>query len=107
MGTNAHASRLAEEIWQIVAAIPRGRVASYGQIARLAGYPAHARFVGTTLKQLPKDTSLPWYRVMRSNGELAFPHASTAWKRQHALLVAEQVAFKNQRVAMRQFQWDV
>jgi methylated-DNA-protein-cysteine methyltransferase-like protein len=98
---------LNEEIWQWVAAIPAGKVATYGQIARLAGYPNHARYVGTTMKNLPRGTSLPWFRVLRSNGELAFPVASAPWKRQKALLEDEGVVFSNFRVALRQFQWDL
>jgi methylated-DNA-protein-cysteine methyltransferase-like protein len=98
---------LNEEIWQWVAAIPPGKVATYGQIARLVGYPNHARYVGTTMKNLPKGTSLPWFRVLRSNGELAFPVASAPWKRQKALLEEEGVMFSNFRVALRHFQWDL
>lgn len=52
-------SSLKEEIWQIVAAIPEGSVATYGQIAHLAGFPGYARLVGSTLKKLPHDTRLP------------------------------------------------
>ena len=55
-----------ERVWQIVAMIPRGHVASYGQIARLAGMPAHARFVGATLRNLPANTRLPWHRVVNA-----------------------------------------
>jgi methylated-DNA-protein-cysteine methyltransferase-like protein len=107
LGINGQDSSLREKIWQIVAAIPRGRVASYGQIARLAGYPGHARYVGTTLRQLPKASTLPWHRVLRSNGELAFPVGSAPHKKQRSLLAGEGVLFKEQRVALRLFQWDV
>lgn len=97
---------LKQSLWQLVAAIPPGRVATYGQLARLAGYPSHARFVGTTLRQLPKGTTLPWFRVLRSSGELAFPVGSTAWKRQKALLEAEAVMFSGMKVALARYQWD-
>lgn len=106
MGLNSKDSSLKELIWQVVATIPRGRVATYGQIARLCGYPSHARYVGTTLKNLPRGTTLPWYRVLRSNGELGFPVGSAPYKRQRALLAREGVQFKEHKVALRQFRWD-
>ena len=57
-------------VYQIVAAIPAGRVASYGQVARQAGYPRHARFVGRLMGRLPKGSTLPWHRVIRGDGGL-------------------------------------
>ena len=101
------ADSLKEEIWQWVAAIPPGKVATYGQIARLAGYPSHARYVGTTMKNLPPDTLLPWFRVLRSNGELAFPVTSPAWQRQKSLLENEHVIFRDFRVPLSDYQWDL
>ena len=61
--TNQDISK-AERIWQVVAQIPAGRVISYGDVAKRAGLPGYARFVGTTLGILPKDTRLPWHRVL-------------------------------------------
>jgi methylated-DNA-protein-cysteine methyltransferase-like protein len=97
---------LREEIWQWVAAIPPGRVATYGQIARLAGFPRHARYVGATLKQLPKDTTLPWFRVLRSSGELAFAPGSASYCTQRRLLQAEAVVFRGGKVSLREFGWN-
>lgn len=102
-----HTATLQEEIWQWVAAVPPGKVASYGQIARLAGYPRHARYVGAILRQLPIDSSLPWFRILRSNGELAFPAGSKAWHRQKNQLADDGVLLINQRVQMRLYQWDL
>ena len=51
-----------------VAAIPFGQVATYGQIAALAGYPRRPRQVGMVLKGLPEDTDLPWHRVVNALG---------------------------------------
>lgn len=107
MGAESAGTSLAETIWQWVAAIPPGNVASYGQIARLAGYPSHSRYVGSTLKQLPKNTTLPWHRVLRSSGELAFPPASPAWKRQKRLLEAEGVLMKGMKIDLRQYGWQL
>ena len=100
------ASSLKEEIWQLVASIPAGRVATYGQLARLAGFPNHARYVGATLRQLPKGSTLPWFRVLKSNGELAFPAGSPAWKRQKKRLEAEGILMKGMKVPLRKYQYD-
>ena len=99
------ASSLKEEIWQLVASIPAGRVATYGQLARLAGLPNHARYVGTTLKNLPKGTTLPWFRVLKSNGELAFPAASPAWKKQKKLLEVEGILMQGMKVQLSVYQY--
>ena len=61
----------AERIWQVVVSIPKGYVASYGQIAKIAGLPGYARFVGTTLGKLPRDTRLPWHRVVNASLAIA------------------------------------
>lgn len=59
-----------DAVYQIVGAIPAGRVASYGQVARQAGWPRHARFVGRLMGQLPEGSALPWHRVIRGDGGL-------------------------------------
>ena len=107
MPLTATTQKLKESLWQLVAAIPPGQVATYGQLARLAGYPGHARYVGTTLKHLPKGTTLPWFRVLRSSGELAFPTGSAAWKNQKVLLQAEGVSFMSGKVSLKLYQWQV
>ncbi len=55
-------------VMRIVARIPAGRLASYGQVAALAGFPRRPRQVGMVLKGLPPDTDLPWHRVVNTNG---------------------------------------
>ena len=57
-----------ERIYAIVRRIPRGRIASYGQVARLAGLPGHARQVGYALHALPEDSGIPWHRVINARG---------------------------------------
>jgi len=56
------------KVLQLVANIPRGRVATYGQIAALAGFPRRPRQVGMILKGLPEGTDLPWQRVVNAKG---------------------------------------
>jgi methylated-DNA-protein-cysteine methyltransferase-like protein len=71
---------LAERIRELVRKIPRGRVATYGQIAALAGAPRHARFVGAVLRRLPEGSLAPWHRVLGAGGRLSLarfaPHAA-------------------------------
>ena len=62
---------LARQILQVVALIPYGKVASYGQIAKMAGLPKHARLVGYVLKHLDQESEIPWYRVINSQGKIS------------------------------------
>ena len=104
MSTEVRA-HLSEMIWQVVATIPHGRVASYGQIARLCGFPRHARYVGATLKQLPEDSELPWHRVINAKGEVAFRADSEQRRRQIERLRAEGIAVSDGRVSLPEFGW--
>ena len=90
-------------IWQVVSMIPAGKVASYGQVARLAGMPRHARLVGKTLSNLPKGSKLPWFRVVQASRKLAPRGGGEA--RQRSLLEAEGITFVGARVA-RAHLWD-
>jgi methylated-DNA-protein-cysteine methyltransferase-like protein len=58
-------------ILAVVRRIPRGRVASYGQVARLAGLPRHARHVGYALHGLPAGSAVPWHRVINARGAIS------------------------------------
>jgi len=95
--------KIDEIIWQVVASIPKGKVTTYGQIAKLAGYPSHARYVGSTLKLLPSDTTLPWHRVVNAKGELAFPYDSEQYKRQKSLLEAEGIKFNGTKISLERY----
>lgn len=97
--------KLDEIIWQVVASIPMGKVATYGQVAKLCGFPKHARYVGTTLKKLPTGTTLPWYRVINAKGEISFSRGSDAYKRQKSLLESEGVIFNNTKVSLSVYGW--
>ena len=94
-----------QRIWQTVNLIPAGKVASYGQIADLAGLPGRARLVGKALGQVPNNEKLPWFRVLRSNGQLAFPLGSEQAKLQTGLLQEDNVVVFNNRVKLKEFQW--
>ena len=95
-----------EKIWQIVYQIPRGKVSSYGQVARLAGLPGYARYVGHVMKNLPEGTKLPWHRVANSQGKLSFPQESREYQTQKKRLEAEGVLFVNGRFSLKKFGWD-
>lgn len=93
-------------IWQVVCAIPSGRVASYSQVARLAGLQGLARFVGRAMSQLPEDSDVPWHRVLKQDGRIAFPANSNRYFHQHRRLTEEGVLVRNGRVSMAQFRWE-
>jgi methylated-DNA-protein-cysteine methyltransferase-like protein len=94
-----------QKIWQVVLAIPPGKVASYGQVAEMAGLGRQARYIGRALGKLPQGHTVPWYRVIRSNGQIAFPEGSEVFREQVSLLRAEGVDVVNGRVAMSRFRW--
>jgi len=78
-----------EAIWKTVSEIAIGRVKSYGEVARAAGFPRHARMVSKAMSRSPE--LLPWYRVVRSNRTLAFEVGSKAFNKQQSLLKKEGV----------------
>lgn len=73
--------------------IPRGKVATYGQIARLAGKPGAARGVGWILNSSSEKHRLPWQRVINSQGAISFPPQSDEFKLQKKLLAKEGIEF--------------
>ena len=91
-------------ILRTIAAIPRGRVASYGEIAARAGQPRRARLVGRLLGEYD-HLKLPWQRVLRSDGRIAFPAGSRGQREQRARLIAEGVAVSGGRVDLTRFGW--
>jgi methylated-DNA-protein-cysteine methyltransferase-like protein len=92
-------------VFQVIAQIPAGFVATYGQIAALAGMPGAARYVGYCLRGLPKGSKLPWQRVIGAGGRIAFPAGSDAFERQAKRLRKEGVIVNNGRISLKQFQW--
>ena len=99
---------LAPIIFQVIAQIPYGRVASYGQIARLAGIPKHSRLVGYVLKHMDADSSLPWYRVINSQGKISLSKLNDQGQNiQAQLLMAEGILVIGDKVKMKEFQWDI
>ena len=91
-----------EDIRKMVRRIPKGRVATYGDIARAAGYPGTARQVAWALRS-PDAVRLPWHRVLGAGGRILLP--GEAGLHQRTLLELEGVRFKGARVAMKRHQW--
>lgn len=83
-------------IWKIVSQIAAGRVMGYGEVARAAGYPRHARMVSRAMSR--SQEPLPWYRVVRSNRTLAFEVGSASYKKQADLLKSEGVQIINEKI---------
>jgi len=91
-------------IHHVVSQIPRGRIATYGQIARLAGLPGQARLVGYALHALPARTSVPWQRVVNAQGAISTRSGHDT--RQRRLLEREGVRFDSRgRIPLASFQW--
>jgi methylated-DNA-protein-cysteine methyltransferase-like protein len=96
-------------IYEVVRRIPRGRVASYGQVALEAGLPGHARQVGYAMAALPDDSDVPWHRVVNARGEISRRAGGghVPERIQRALLEAEGVAFDaRDRIDIERFRWD-
>jgi methylated-DNA-protein-cysteine methyltransferase-like protein len=94
-----------EAIEAAVCKVPRGRVATYGEIAFEAGFPRHARQVGQVLSQLEPDSGVPWHRVINAKGEIS-PRGDGCVDEHRRRLEAEGVEFKaNGRIDLRRFGW--
>ena len=92
-------------IWATVKKIPRGRVATYGQVAREAGFPRQPRLAGYALHHTPADATLPRHRVINAQGRISFPVGSEAFETQKRLLEEEGVLFLRGRVDLARYQW--
>ena len=93
------------EIWDVVAEIPRGKVATYGEIARLCGLPGQARLVGYALHHLPENMNIPWHRVINSQGKISFPPSSHYNNLQKKLLQKEEIKFTGDKVLLQNHRW--
>ena len=91
------AASAADRILAAIRAVPVGEVAGYGVIARRAGLPGRARLVARVLGQ-NEDPGLPWHRILRSDGRIAFPPDSPGFAEQSQRLRAEGVEVRNGRV---------
>ena len=103
------AAELYERVWAAVKQIPRGKVATYGQIAALAGMPRHARQAGYALAATPANKKIPWHRVINAQGKISL--RLKHWEGgsddlQRILLEAEGVLFDSTgKVDLKRFRW--
>lgn len=94
-----------KDIYAIVERIPTGKVASYGQIARIVG--CNARQIGYALAALPQDKKIPWHRVVNSKGEISARGQADNETYQQILLLSEGIKFdQNNRISLPHFQWN-
>lgn len=95
------------EVYKIVAKIPEGKVATYGQIAMMLGSPRGARTVGWAMKAAPRELKLPCHRVVNRLGELSPDYVFGASELQRAILEDEGVKFKKDgRINLEKCLWD-
>lgn len=92
-------------LYILLSKIPEGRLVTYGQLAKMAGYPGLARWVGRALSQLPEGTRLPWHRVVAAGGHLSLPSHSRAGAEQRQRLTAEGILHTQDRVKLVDYQW--
>lgn len=94
--------RVAYEVLEVVGEIPRGKVATYGQIASLVGRPKNARLVGRILSQVDLYGHYPCHRVVNASGRLV-----PEWLEQRELLEKEGILLKSQtNISLRKYQWN-
>lgn len=97
---------LARQILEVVIRIPKGKVASYGQIARMAGLPKHARLVGYVLKNLDQHSEVPWYRVINSQGKISLSKLDEKGQNIQIIKLREEgILAANGKVDLKQFAW--
>lgn len=99
-------SPLSLKLIRVILKIPRGQVATYGQVAQLAGRDGAARSVVWILHSCSKTHRLPWHRVVNSQGRISFPRNSDSFKQQRNRLLKEGVAVTAQgAINLPEFQW--
>ncbi len=92
-------------IWEAVCHIPRGKVATYGEIARLAGFVGQARLVGYALHNTLPGFIVPWHRVINARGQISLPSNNGAHARQKKLLLREGIRFQSGTIDLDKFGW--
>lgn len=95
-----------QRIWQVVAAIPPGRVATYGEIAQKAGMARAARRIGHALRGLSTNTRIPWHRVVNARGRISLPEDSGSHTIQRDRLEQEGILFSLKgEIDLRRYGW--
>src|SRR5579862_3758188 len=93
-------------IYAVVARIPKGRVATYGQVASLAGLPRRARLVGRALRVMPDGVDVPWHRVVNAQGKISLRGDALGHEDlQAALLRREGIRFTGATIPLARYRW--
>jgi methylated-DNA-protein-cysteine methyltransferase-like protein len=99
-------TEFSKKVIKLIKAIPEGKVATYGLIAKLAGKPQGSRGVGWLLHSSSQAHELPWQRVIKSDGKLSFPEMSESYIRQKRLLELEGVLVERGKVDLKKYLWN-
>jgi methylated-DNA-protein-cysteine methyltransferase-like protein len=102
-GRSGAAARFHRAVYRLVEAIPRGRVATYGQLAAILGWPRAARAVGYAMRHCP--TGLPWHRVVNASGGISLRANVGSMLTQRVLLEQEGVSVRRGRIRLGQHRW--
>lgn len=92
-------------MYRLVSRIPRGRVATYGQIAAFLGYPRAARAVGYAMKRCPQRSGVPWHRVLNARGGISLRTNVSGMVTQRILLEREGIPLRRGRVDLTRYRW--
>ena len=92
-------------IWDTVRQIPKGKVATYGEIAKLTGLISQARLVGQALHNLPPLSNVPRHRVINSQGKISLPTRNGQYNRQKRLLINEGIVSIGEKIDLDRFSW--
>ena len=93
-----------ERFYTALAAVPAGKVITYGQLAAQAGMPRRGRWAGHLLRRLPANSNLPWHRVINAQGKVSFPEGSEAALQQMTLLENEGIEFSSRgRIDLKRY----
>lgn len=98
-------TEFSKKVIELIQSVPKGKVATYGLIARLAGNSHGSRRVGWLLHSSTQKYDLPWQRIIKSDGSLSFPQYSQNFMMQKQQLEIEGIMIKNGRVDLKKFLW--
>ena len=97
-----------DTIFGVISRIPKGQVATYGQIAKIAGIPGHARQVGYALHRLPDGSNVPWHRVINAKGQVSLSPHDVSSSIQKSLLKKEGIRLSEKdRISLKKYGWQV
>lgn len=92
------------QIFAVIHQIPAGKVSTYGEIAKMAGFPGYARHVGKALGNLPEGSKLPWFRVINSQGRISLKGEDLV--RQREQLISDGIEVTNDgKISLKAYRW--